>query len=289
MGVDYYNILKVNRNASEDDLKKAYKRLAMIWHPDKNPINKSEAEAKFKRISEAYDVLSDPQKRQIYDLYGEEALKSGQIPPPQPSSSSSASSSSRVHHHHFYNRQHHHHNPTSFRFNPRDAEDIYAEIFGSESNGGAGGGGSGGAGVRGFGKDGFFRGANGSDFGGTPSSSSSGLRKVAPLESVLPCSLEELYKGSKKKMRISRNVYDTTGYVLFFILFFILTLNLFSFACYWILGFFVFLCFFYCVIGFTFMCYSFENRLRITLLIFLVAWMFKQIHECVFKRLGSFA
>ncbi|KAK7827608.1 dnaj like protein subfamily b member 4 [Quercus suber] len=71
----------------------------MIWHPDKNPINKSEAEAKFKRISEAYDVLSDPQKRQIYDLYGEEALKSGQIPPPQPSSS--ASSSSRVHNHHF--------------------------------------------------------------------------------------------------------------------------------------------------------------------------------------------
>nr|XP_023905868.1 dnaJ homolog subfamily B member 1 [Quercus suber]POF19233.1 dnaj like subfamily b member 4 [Quercus suber] len=210
MGVDYYNILKVNRNASEDDLKKAYKRLAMIWHPDKNPINKSEAEAKFKRISEAYDVLSDPQKRQIYDLYGEEALKSGQIPPPQPSSS--ASSSSRVHNHHFYNRQHHHHNPTSFRFNPRDAEDIYAEIFGSESNGGAGGGGSGGARVRGFGKDGFFRGANGSDFGGSPSSSSSsGLRKAAPLESVLPCSLEELYKGSKKKMRISRNVYDTTG------------------------------------------------------------------------------
>lgn len=252
MGVDYYNILKVNRNASEDDLKKAYKRLAMIWHPDKNPINKSEAEAKFKRISEAYDVLSDPQKRQIYDLYGEEALKSGQIPPPQPSSSSSsASSSSRVHHHHFYNRQHHH-NPTSFRFNPRDAEDIYAEIFGSESNGG---GGSGGAGVRGFGKDGFYRGANGSDFGGPPSSSS-GLRKAAPLESVLPCSLEELYKGSKKKMRISRNVYDTTGYVFFN--------NKFVFFCLLLDSwFFCFFVFFYCVIGFTFMCYCFENRLRI--------------------------
>ncbi|KAJ0787800.1 putative DnaJ domain, Chaperone J-domain superfamily [Helianthus annuus] len=48
----------------------------MIWHPDKNPnTNKSDAESKFKQISEAYDVLSDPQKRQIYDLYGEEALK----------------------------------------------------------------------------------------------------------------------------------------------------------------------------------------------------------------------
>ncbi len=48
MGVDYYNILKVSRNASEEDLKKAYKRLAMKWHLDKNPTSKREAEAKFK-------------------------------------------------------------------------------------------------------------------------------------------------------------------------------------------------------------------------------------------------
>ncbi|EYU20563.1 hypothetical protein MIMGU_mgv1a018720mg [Erythranthe guttata] len=57
MGIDYYNILKVNRNASDEDLKKAYRRLAMIWHPDKN-TNKQEAEAKFRQISEAYDHLS---------------------------------------------------------------------------------------------------------------------------------------------------------------------------------------------------------------------------------------
>jgi DnaJ family protein B protein 4 len=196
MGVDYYNILKVNRNASEEDLKKAYKRLAMIWHPDKNPANKRDAEAKFKQISEAYDVLSDPQKRQIYDLYGEEALKSGQFPPPPPSSSRAGGSHN--HHQHYYNhgRQQH---PTSFRFNPRDAEDIYAEIFGSESNGNAGGGGGG---ARGFGRDGFFRAPSGG----------SASRKAAPLENVLPCSLEELYKGAKKKMRISRNVYDISGY-----------------------------------------------------------------------------
>lgn len=56
MGVDYYNILKVDRNATEDDLKKAYRKLAMKWHPDKNPNNKKEAEAKFKQISEAYEV-----------------------------------------------------------------------------------------------------------------------------------------------------------------------------------------------------------------------------------------
>ncbi|KAL0336292.1 UNVERIFIED_CONTAM: DnaJsubfamily B member 6 [Sesamum radiatum] len=82
MGVDYYNILKVSRNATEEDLKKSYKRLAMKWHPDKNAVNTKEAEAKFKQISEAYDVLSDPQKRQIYDLYGEEGLKSGLFTPP---------------------------------------------------------------------------------------------------------------------------------------------------------------------------------------------------------------
>lgn len=56
MGVDYYNILKVGKNATEDDLKKAYRKLAMKWHPDKNPKNKKEAEAMFKKISEAYEV-----------------------------------------------------------------------------------------------------------------------------------------------------------------------------------------------------------------------------------------
>ena len=75
MGVDYYNILNMGKNASDDDLKKAYRKLAMKWHPDKNPNNKKEAEAKFKQISEAYDVLSDQQKCAIYDQYGEEGLK----------------------------------------------------------------------------------------------------------------------------------------------------------------------------------------------------------------------
>ncbi|OIW06278.1 hypothetical protein TanjilG_19716 [Lupinus angustifolius] len=192
MGMDYYNILKVNRNASDEALKKAYKRLAMIWHPDKNLVNKSEAEAKFKRISEAYDVLSDPQKRQIYDLYGEEALKSGQFPPP---SQSSSSSSSRAH------QQRHNPNATSFQFNPRDADDIYAEFFGSD--GADSGGGSGGRG--GGRRDGFFRtSSNASPFGGVG-------RKAAAVENALPCNLEDLYKGVKKKMKISRKVYDAFG------------------------------------------------------------------------------
>lgn len=54
--MDYYNILKVNKNATEDDLKKSYRKLAMKWHPDKNPNDKKEAEARFKQISEGYEV-----------------------------------------------------------------------------------------------------------------------------------------------------------------------------------------------------------------------------------------
>ncbi|CAN7100555.1 dnaJ homolog subfamily B member 1 [Brassica rapa] len=185
MGMDYYNILKVNHNAREDDLKKAYKRLAMIWHPDKNPsARRDEAESKFKRISEAYDVLSDPQKRQIYDLYGEEGLKSGKIP-----SSSEASSSWRTPQFHHQHRPHPP-NAASFRFNPRDADDIYAEIFGSEGGGG---------GHRTF-RNGHFN-----------TGRSSELRKAPAVENPLPCSLEDLCKGAKKKMRLSRNVYDASG------------------------------------------------------------------------------
>jgi DnaJ family protein B protein 4 len=56
MGVDYYNVLKLGKGASDDDLKKAYRKLAMKWHPDKNPNNKKVAEAKFKEVAEAYEV-----------------------------------------------------------------------------------------------------------------------------------------------------------------------------------------------------------------------------------------
>ena len=73
---DYYTTLGVDRAASDDDIKKAYRRLAMQYHPDKNNGSK-EAEEKFKDIMEAYDVLRDAQKRAAYDRYGEEGLRRG--------------------------------------------------------------------------------------------------------------------------------------------------------------------------------------------------------------------
>src|SRR3954471_23038923 len=73
---DFYGVLGVERGASDDDIKKAYRKLAMTYHPDRNNGAK-EAEEKFKEITEAYDVLRDPQKRAAYDRYGEAGLRGG--------------------------------------------------------------------------------------------------------------------------------------------------------------------------------------------------------------------
>ncbi len=73
---DYYKVLGVAKNASQEEIKKAYRKNALKYHPDRNQGN-SEAERKFKEISEAYDVLSDEKKRAVYDQYGAEALRGG--------------------------------------------------------------------------------------------------------------------------------------------------------------------------------------------------------------------
>ncbi|KAG5407231.1 hypothetical protein IGI04_013350 [Brassica rapa subsp. trilocularis] len=177
MGVDYYKLLQVDRSATDDDLKKAYRKLAMKWHPDKNPTNKKDAEAKFKQFSEAYDVLSDPQKRAVYDQYGEEGLK-GNVPPPNAASGASYFSTG---------------------FNPRSADDIFAEFFGfSTPFGGGGGGGAGGS-------------MHHHHHHHPHHHHQAAARKVAPIENKLPCSLEDLYKGTTKKMKISREILDASG------------------------------------------------------------------------------
>ncbi|XP_024992251.1 dnaJ homolog subfamily B member 13-like [Cynara cardunculus var. scolymus] len=209
MGVDYYKILQVDKNAKDEDLKKAYRKLAMKWHPDKNPNNKKDAEAKFKQISEAYDVLSDPQKRAVYDQYGEEGLK-GQMPPPDAAAGPGGAT--------YFSTG----GGTPFSFNPRNADDIFAEFFGFRGMGSGGDGG----GVRGtrfssnmFGDNmggfdnifsSFGSGGGGGAFG-NGGGVGSGTRKDSPIERSLPCTLEELYKGTTKKMKISRDIADISG------------------------------------------------------------------------------
>eukprot|EP01018_Ginkgo_biloba_P039510 Gb_25919 [translate_table: standard] len=203
MGVDYYNILNVSNNATDDDLKKTYRKLAMKWHPNKNPNNKKEAEAKFKKISEAYDgcsdvavmrfnacehVLSDMQKRAIYDQYREEGLK-GQVSPPGVGGSSPFSNEG---------------GSNVFIFNLRNVEDIFVEVFENSnpfSMGTSFGMGSSGGKSTCFG-DGIFSGFGPKEsvfqtsFNDGPLA---GPRKALTIENKMPCTLEELYTGSLKK------------------------------------------------------------------------------------------
>jgi hypothetical protein len=74
---DYYKVLGVSRDATENDISRAYKKLALQHHPDKNPDNREQAEEKFKRVSEAYDVLHDAKKRKTYDQFGKKGMQAG--------------------------------------------------------------------------------------------------------------------------------------------------------------------------------------------------------------------
>uniref|UniRef100_A0A3Q0RUL4 J domain-containing protein n=1 Tax=Amphilophus citrinellus TaxID=61819 RepID=A0A3Q0RUL4_AMPCI len=106
--VDYYTILGVSKTASQDDIKKAYRKLALKWHPDKNPDNKEEAEKKFKELAEAYEVLSDKSKRDAYDRYGNDRMR-------QPGSSSSDFSDF-----------------PGFTFTFRSPDEVFREFFGGQ-------------------------------------------------------------------------------------------------------------------------------------------------------------
>lgn len=182
-GKDYYAILGIPRDSDQDAIKKAYRKQALRWHPDKNAERKEEAEEKFKDVAEAYDVLSDDQKRAVYDQYGEEGLKGGPPPPGAgpagPDGPGGFSAGPGM-------------GGFSYRFTG-DPNDIFSRFF----------------------KDSFHR---SNSFGESPFEDSSGFAGLfgprmgharpeahaRPAVFDLNCSLEDLFAGVTKRMKIQR-------------------------------------------------------------------------------------
>jgi len=211
MGKDYYKILGVARGASDDEIKKAYRKLALKYHPDKN--QSSGAEEKFKQIGEAYDVLSDSKKKQIYDQYGEEGLKGGMgggssggpggMPNFGPGQGFSYS---------------YHGDPRATFSQFFGGSNPFASFFSASPGGGMGQGHDGmdidieeligGIGNRG-GSGGFGRPSSFNSYGEGPSKQAKVQDKT--IEREVPVSLEEIAKGAEKKMKISRKIRHDDG------------------------------------------------------------------------------
>jgi molecular chaperone DnaJ len=159
---DYYEILGVPKGSTADEIKKAYRQLALKYHPDRNPDDKG-AEEKFKELGEAYDALGDPDKRAAYDRYGHAAFSAG------------AGGASRGAAH--------------------DPFDIFREVFGGAGGGGGGAGsifeeffGGGGGGGRGQARSGKARGSDlRYDLEITLEEASQGVEKQVELERAVPC------------------------------------------------------------------------------------------------------
>ncbi|KAM0791792.1 hypothetical protein ACM66B_004055 [Microbotryomycetes sp. NB124-2] len=208
MGQDYYKLLGISKDASDAQIKSAYKKMALKYHPDRNPTNAEEASKKFKELSEAYEVLSDSNKRAIYDQYGEEGLKMGGGGA-GPGGAGSAGMGAGF---------------GGFPggaggfpgggfqtfsfggpsmggaggrggFRPSDPNDIFASLFGGASPFGGGGSsfsfGGGGGGVPG-------------GFGMDTDSDDGRAEKPPEIVKQLPVSLEDLYKGTTKKLRVTK-------------------------------------------------------------------------------------
>ncbi|XP_064412912.1 dnaJ homolog subfamily B member 13 isoform X1 [Latimeria chalumnae] len=171
MGQDYYAVLGITRNTIDADIKKAYRKLALKYHPDKN--EEPGATDKFRRIAEAYDVLSDLRKKATYDKFGEEGLKGG-IP------EEFGGHGAWITGYTFHN------NPEKIFRDFFGGDNPFADFYlqdGSEVNTGFGG-------LRGRGQK----------------------RQDPPIERDLYLSLEDLFHGCTKKIKISRRVMNEDGH-----------------------------------------------------------------------------
>ncbi|KZT01374.1 DnaJ-domain-containing protein [Laetiporus sulphureus 93-53] len=236
MGTDYYQLLGVEKDASDEEIKKAYKKMALKWHPDRNS-GSEQASVKFKEISEAFEVLSDKQKRAIYDQFGEEGLKGGGAPPQGAGGPGGGFSNFGG----FPGG-----GGTAFTFtsgpgggnfgrggfSPTDPQKIFEQFFGFGGMGGMGGmsgfGGGGGGGGRSrsrasgmfadededMGGGYHFAGMPGGMPGSRPSTGRAGTRRTsspAPsgpseISRPLPVSLEDLYSGTTKHLKVGRKL-----------------------------------------------------------------------------------
>lgn len=205
MGKDYYKVLGCSKDVSEDELKKSYRKMALKYHPDKN--KSPGAEEKFKEIAEAYDVLSDPKKREIYDQYGEEGLKSG-----FGGSSANSGSPGGNYQYSFHGDPH-----ETFRmfFGNENPFESFFSFGGPQSMGGMGMGGmgrspfsqfhSGGMGMEDMDTDDPFSGQRG---GGHR------MRRKQQDPAVvreLQVALEDILNGTSKKLKITRKILNPDG------------------------------------------------------------------------------
>ncbi|KAL2091767.1 hypothetical protein ACEWY4_011565 [Coilia grayii] len=225
MGKDYYKTLGIQSGANEDEIKKAYRKMALKFHPDKN--KDPNAEEKFKEIAEAYEVLSDPKKRVIYDQYGEDGLKTG--------GGSSTGSSGSSYHYTFHGDPHAtfasffggsnpfdiffgssraraNHTSNGFGDHADHHHDNDVDMDGDDDPFGPWGhfGGSFGA----FnGLNGFHHGSGGGGRRSQRAEPLRGRRRVQdpPVVHELRVSLEEIFHGCTKRMRITRRRLNPDG------------------------------------------------------------------------------
>lgn len=215
MGKDYYGILGVSKSASEDEIKKAYRKMALKYHPDKN--KSPGAEEKFKEIAEAYDVLSDEKKKNIYDQYGEEGLKGG-----MGGGGGSGAPGGGFQQYEFQG------DPRHIFKTFFGGEDPFASMFGSSFSHDGGHGGSHmffsshGPGSGGYEQmetdDPFIQQMNNgrgfSQFQQMSHGGGGGSRKQRQDPTIthqLPVSLEDIFSGKTKKMKITRKVLNPDG------------------------------------------------------------------------------